>query len=102
MRKRHLRMVTGVALLCLGLMNASPIAAQGNGNGNGRGSGNVPGNGGGNSDFGLVKSPNLAQTPELGSLALFGTGVAGVAGYALLRMRAGRRQDDNQESGSRT
>ncbi len=31
-----------------------------------------------------------AATPELGSLALFGTGAAGFAGYALTRLRAGR------------
>lgn len=30
-----------------------------------------------------------AQTPELGSLALFGAGAAGMAGYALTRLRAG-------------
>jgi hypothetical protein len=30
-----------------------------------------------------------AQTPELGSLALFGAGAAGMAGYALTRVRAG-------------
>ena len=31
--------------------------------------------------------------PELSSLALFGTSAAGMAGYALLRIRAARRQD---------
>jgi hypothetical protein len=35
-----------------------------------------------------------AATPELDSLALFGTGAAGMAGYALMRLRArGRRHD---------
>jgi hypothetical protein len=35
-------------------------------------------------------SGNLwAQTPELGSLALFGAGAAGMAGYALTRLRSG-------------
>jgi hypothetical protein len=33
----------------------------------------------------------LAQTPELGSVALFGSGALGMAGYALMRLRAGRR-----------
>lgn len=33
----------------------------------------------------------LAQTPELGSLALFGAGAAGMAGYALTRLRSRRR-----------
>jgi hypothetical protein len=34
----------------------------------------------------------IAATPELDSLVLFGTGAAGLAGYALMRMRArGRR-----------
>ncbi len=36
--------------------------------------------------------PSAAQTPELGSLALFGTGAAGMAGYALTRLRASRRR----------
>lgn len=35
-----------------------------------------------------------AQTPELGSLALFGTGAAGMAGYALTRLRARRGRRD--------
>jgi hypothetical protein len=34
--------------------------------------------------------PSPAQTPELGSLALFGTGAASMAGYVLVRVRAGR------------
>jgi hypothetical protein len=34
--------------------------------------------------------PSPAQTPELGSLALFGTGAASIAGYVLVRVRAGR------------
>jgi hypothetical protein len=33
----------------------------------------------------------LARTPELGSLALFGAGAAGMAGYAVTRFRARRR-----------
>jgi hypothetical protein len=36
---------------------------------------------------GNVGIPNPAQTPELGSLALFGTGAAGLAGYMLVRLR---------------
>jgi hypothetical protein len=37
----------------------------------------------------------FAATPELDSIALFGTGATGMAGYVLMRMRAarGRRQD---------
>ena len=34
----------------------------------------------------------VATTPELGSLALFGTGAVGLAGYAMMRMRSGRRR----------
>ena len=48
----------------------------------GGGGGGVIGGGGG--------TPN--QTPELGSLALFGSGAAGMAGYALLRFRNRRRR----------
>jgi hypothetical protein len=35
----------------------------------------------------------LAQTPELDSLALFGTGALGILGYGITRMRAARRRD---------
>ncbi len=35
----------------------------------------------------------LAQTPELDSLALFGSGAAGLVGYGLTRIRAQRRRD---------
>ena len=35
----------------------------------------------------------LAQTPELDSLALFGSGAAGLIGYGLTRVRAQRRRD---------
>jgi hypothetical protein len=77
-------------------MCASPIAAQGNGNGNGP-------NDNGNA-FGQDKDKKdpftftVSATPELGSLVLFGTGAAGVAGYALMRLRAGRRQDEDHEA----
>ena len=44
----------------------------------------------------LGKSPGLlgdiyAETPELGSIALFGSGAMGAIGYALLRRRAAHR-----------
>jgi hypothetical protein len=35
--------------------------------------------------------PPVAATPELGSLMLFGAGVAGAAGYVSQRARAARR-----------
>jgi hypothetical protein len=103
MHQLRIRLVTVLALLSLGVMSASPIAAQGNGGGRGGnpnppglGNGNGPGSGGGNSDVGLSNNPNLAATPELGSLALFGSGIAGAAGYAFMRIRAGRRQDHEE------
>jgi hypothetical protein len=91
MKAMRVRLVTVGALLCLGLMNATPTAAApgGNGNGNGGGNGNGNGNAGGNGN----NPPSLSATPELSSLALFGTSAAGMAGYALIRLRAGRRQD---------
>ena len=46
--------------------------------------------------------PSMAETPELSSLMLFGTGAAGAAGYALMRIRAGRRQDDHEERARRS
>lgn len=36
---------------------------------------------------------DIRATPELDSIALFGSGALGMAGYALLRLRAGRRRD---------
>ena len=49
---------------------------------------NIPGND-------LTRIIGLAPTPELDSIALFGTGAMGMAGYALMRMRAarGRREE---------
>jgi hypothetical protein len=46
--------------------------------------------GGGNSG-GDCQDPQPGKTPELDSLFLFGTGVAGFASYAALRLRARRR-----------
>jgi hypothetical protein len=96
MHHLRIRLVMVLALVCLGLMSASPIAAQGNGQGVGQG-GTPPGlrDNPGNSEWGLSHNPNMAETPELSSLALFGSGVAGAAGYALMRIRAGRRQNDH-------
>jgi hypothetical protein len=37
--------------------------------------------------------PPMASTPELGSLLLFGTGLAGAGGYALTRWRSRRRSE---------
>jgi len=77
--------------LCLNLMSATPIAAAPGGNGNGNGNGGSNGNGGRNNP------PSIAATPELDSLALFGAGAIGMAGYALMRLRAGRRQDKGKD-----
>jgi hypothetical protein len=54
---------------------------QGNNNGN-----NVP-----------CVGPNLLATPELDSLALFGTGAVGIVGYAVMRLRAARRREEGHE-----
>jgi len=92
MKNRKTRAIAMFGLLCLALvLTASPsAAAQGNGNGNGNGSSN--GNGGNGNGNNL---PGLSATPELDSLALFGAGAAGMVGYALMRLRAARRQDKN-------
>ena len=87
MKNRGTRALAILGLVCLALvLSASPIAAAG-GNGNGNSGGNSNGNGNGNDP------PVLSATPELDSLALFGAGAAGLVGYTLLRLRAGRRQD---------
>ncbi len=76
-RQRSLGVLVGLALLAMMcVMSAGSVYAQSNCSGqcqNGQ----------------LGQSPTA--TPELDSLFLFGTGVAGVAGYAALRIRARRR-----------
>ena len=47
------------------------------------GPGGLPGSGG---------PPGVGATPELDSLMLFGTGLSGLAGYSMLRLRARRRR----------
>jgi hypothetical protein len=44
-------------------------------------------------DFGRVDDSvvNVAETPELGAVTLFGTGLAGMGSYALARWRSRRR-----------
>jgi len=72
-----------VIIAALGIITASTaLAAPGKGNGNG---GNGNGNGNGNTP------PAVASTPELESIALFATGAAGMAGYALTRLRSRKR-----------
>ncbi len=67
----------GAAALFALFVVATPAAAAPCGNGNHFGNPNCGG--------------SLASTPELDSALLFGSGVAGVAGYALLRWRSRRR-----------
>ncbi|MBV9173673.1 MAG: hypothetical protein JOZ81_26715 [Chloroflexi bacterium] len=43
------------------------------------------------------RGPRVSATPELDSLALLGTGVVGLAGYATMRLRAGRRRSQDDE-----
>jgi hypothetical protein len=87
-------MVLGVLGLGLVLTASSVAAAPGDnsnagGNGNGNAFGRGNGNGNGNT-FGTTPAPG--ETPELSSLLLFGSGAAGAASYAVLRLRAGRRR----------
>ena len=85
--------VSGVVLGLIGLalVTVTPVAAQPPNGGPPGGVGNpsVPGPPGGG-----IWGPGLnpRQTPELSSLALFGTGAAGMGAYALARLRAGRRR----------
>lgn len=46
--------------------------------------------------------PIVAQTPELGSMALFGSGAVGMAGYVMTRLRAGRRRDQSDSNSDET
>ena len=65
------RSLAAMAALCIAALSAVPVAA-------------APG----------TYPPTVASTPELDSLALFGTGVIGVAGYALMRFRVARKRRD--------
>src|SRR5438067_12382620 len=98
MQSRRIRLATISALLGLALMSASPIAVQGNGNGNGNATGEGNGQNVNGNAFGHDQKdpPAPSATPELSSLVLFGTGAAGAAGYALVRLRAGRGQDEGK------
>jgi len=40
-----------------------------------------------------VADPDPAATPELGSAALLASGLIGMAGYGMMRVRAGRKRD---------
>jgi len=95
MKTLPVRVATVGAVLCLGLVNAAPIAAAPGGNGNGNGNGGSNGNGGaGNGNGNNPPALNAAATPELDSLVLFGAGAAGMVGYGLMRLRAARRRQD--------
>ena len=84
---QRLRLATAACVLGISLASAMPVAAAPGGNGGNN-------NNNGNSGIGNYP-PSVAATPELDSLALFGTGAAGMAGYVLMRIRARRRQDDS-------
>ena len=92
MKPKALRLIALSGLLCLNLVNASPSFAAGNNDGN---NGN---NGNGNSgNYGGGNPPAVSATPELDSLALFGSGVAGILAYGVMRYRVRRPQNGNDE-----
>jgi hypothetical protein len=70
---------TLVIIAALGVITAGSALAAPGGNGNGKGNGNG------------TNPPSVASTPELESIALFATGAAGMAGYALTRFRSRKR-----------
>src|SRR5258707_82202 len=99
-------LVTAALIATVGAMSVTAANAQGQGNGNGndqgqQGNGNgndqgQQGNGNGNGGVGNGNGNGnlkhlLAATPELDSMLLFGTGIAGAAGYAALRLKSRRR-----------
>ena len=101
MRTFRVGLATASALLTLALVSASPIAAQSNKNGNGNGNAGGNGNGQNGNAFGHDKKAEIpSETPELSSLVLFGTSAAGLAGYALMRVRAGRRHEEDEPTPS--
>jgi hypothetical protein len=80
----RLRQASAVALFSLTIATVPAFAAPGNGNDCVKHPDN-PGC--------MTDPPPASATPELDSLLLFGTGLAGLGGYALTRLRARRRQD---------
>ena len=96
---KRIRVLTAVGgVLLLVAIAATPAFADATGNGNGNGNGNGQrngngqgnGNGNGNGNTSAQISGVLAATPELDSLLLFGTAIAGGVGYLSLRRRASR------------
>ncbi len=74
--------LTSVALFAiLSVASVSAVSAQ---------SQNGQGQNGSNQGQGNGVHPLISATPELDSLLLFGSGIAGVVGYAALRRRARR------------
>ena len=75
-------------VLCVALSaaTASIVSADGNGNG-GNGQNGNGGNGQGRGNY-EGNWPPISATPELDSLLLFGSGIAGIAGYVVLRRKA--------------
>jgi hypothetical protein len=77
-----MRSLMVICVVCISIVGSSPIVAEASSNGNGNGGG------------GHENPPAISATPELDSLALFGTGIAGMVGYGLMRVRATRRRND--------
>lgn len=75
----RLGLAVTAGMLCLNLATAAPIAAQ---------SQSLPS---------VQSPPRPASTPELDSLALFGVGAIGMAGYVTMRLRTRRRQHEDQD-----
>jgi len=75
-----LRVAVIAGMVCLNLAIAAPIGAQSQ-----------------SISPSFQSPPRVANTPELDSLALFGVGAAGMAGYVMMRLRARRRQDKDTD-----
>lgn len=89
-----------LGLLILGIVLATPVAAQQNGQ-QGRQGEQQGQRGGQNGQQGQQgqrggqnggSRPSPAATPELSSLVLFGAGATGLASYGLMQLRAARRR----------
>ena len=82
----------GLALAAaLAFAQPQPAAAQGNGNSGNNNSNNSGNSNSNNNSNNVPGNAGVANTPELGSVALFGSGALGLAGYAWNRAR--RRGD---------
>jgi hypothetical protein len=82
--------LASVALCAMSAVATAGVASADNGQGQNQNQQGGTQNGQGTNQQGQFGNISPANTPELDSLLLFGSGIVGVAGYVALRRRASR------------